>query len=139
MSKAAIIYWSGTGNTETIAKAIYEGMTENGTATELFSVEAAPKDLSGYEKVAFGCPSMGVEVLEEDEFEPYFTGIEDQLAGKKIALFGAYGWGDGEWMRNWAERSKADQAALFDDGFAVQEDAIDNDACVEYGRNFAKS
>ncbi len=138
MTKAAVIYWSGTGNTEAMATAICQGMVENGVETELFSVEAAPKDLADYDKLAFGCPSMGAEVLEEAEFDPYFTEIEAQLSGKKVALFGSYGWGDGEWMRDWVERAKNDQASLFDEGLIVEE-VPDAELCTEYGRSFASA
>lgn len=135
MSKAAVIYWSGTGNTKAMADAITAGMREKGADVELFEVTSAPKDISGYEKIAFGCPSMGAEVLEEGDFDPYFTSIEKSLAGKKVALFGSYGWGDGEWMRNWYDRTKS-LANMYDEGLIVQE-APDEAACKEYGQGFA--
>ncbi len=99
--KTAVIFWSGTGNTETMAQAVAEG-----AGAELFSVSEFKGSVSDYDRIAFGCPSMGDEVLEESEFEPFFTEVEGELSGKKIALFGSYGWGDGEWMRNWVERAK---------------------------------
>ena len=99
--KAAVIYWSGTGNTEQMANAIAEG-----AGAELFSVSDFTGDIADYDRIAFGCSAMGDEVLEESEFEPFFTAIEGALSGKTIALFGSYGWGDGEWMRNWEERAK---------------------------------
>ena len=89
--KIAVIYWSGTGNTEMMAKAVAEG-----AGAELFSVSDFSGNIADYDRLAFGCPAMGSEVLEEDEFEPFFTGIESMLSGKKIALFGSYDWGDGE-------------------------------------------
>ena len=94
--KTAVIYWSGTGNTEAMAKAVADG-----AGAELFSVSASSGDVADYDAVAFGCPAMGAENLEEGEFEPFFEGIESKLSGKKVALFGSYGWGDGEWMRSW--------------------------------------
>lgn len=101
MEKAAVIYWSGTGNTERMAGHIAQGIKEAGAEAEVFTVsEFGSKTLDGYVKLAFGCPSMGAEVLEESEFEPFFAQIEQELSGKKIALFGSYGWGDGEWMRD---------------------------------------
>ncbi len=100
--KTAVIYWSGTGNTETMAEAVAEG-----AGAELFNVSDFSGSIDDYKAVAFGCPAMGAEVLEEAEFEPFFTGIEGQLSGKKTALFGSYGWGNGEWMRTWEERVKA--------------------------------
>ena len=96
--KAAVIYWSGTGNTEQMANAIAEG-----AGAELFSVSDFTGDIADYDRIAFGCSAMGDEVLEESEFEPFFTAIEGALSGKTIALFGSYGWGDGEWMRTWEE------------------------------------
>ena len=103
--KIAVIYWSGTGNTEMMAKAVAEG-----AGAELFSVSDFSGNIADYDRLAFGCPAMGSEVLEEDEFEPFFTGIESMLSGKKIALFGSYGWGDGEWMRTW--ESDCDSAGV---------------------------
>lgn len=136
MSKAAIIFWSGTGNTEEMAQAILKGIRDAGAEVELFEVTSVPSDLGAYEKLAFGCPSMGDEVLEENDFEPYFTAVEKQLSGKKVALFGAYGWGDGEWMRNWVERAKAAGAALMDDGYITNDSPEEADG-VEYGKKFA--
>ena len=100
MSKIAIVYWSGTGNTEAMARLVSEGA---GGQAELFTADAFSPDLAGqYRALAFGCPSMGAEQLEESEFEPMFQAVLPHLSGKDIALFGSYGWGDGEWMRTWA-------------------------------------
>lgn len=113
MSKIAIVYWSGTGNTEAMAQAVTAGATEKGAeAVMMTSAEFDASMMDSYDAVAFGCPSMGVEVLEESEFEPMFSACEAKLSGKKIALFGSYGWGDGEWMRNWEETCRADGAVL---------------------------
>ncbi len=134
--KSAVIYWSGTGNTEMMAKAIAEG-----AGAELFSVSEFSGNIADYDRFAFGCSAMGAEVLEEDEFEPFFSSIEGSLSGKTIALFGSYGWGDGEWMRNWEERVKADGAILFgDEGLIVNETPSDDDLekCREFGENLAK-
>ncbi len=136
MSKAAIIYWSGTGNTKVMAEEIEKGLKEKGIETDIFEVSSAPSALDSYEKVAFGCPSMGAEVLEETAFEPYYSAIEKTLGGKKVALFGSYGWGDGQWMRDWAERAKTAGANLVDDGF-MQNEAPNNDECVAFGKKFA--
>ena len=105
--KTAVIYWSGTGNTEAMAKAVAEG-----AGAELFTVSEFSGSVDDYDAVAFGCPAMGAEMLEEDEFEPFFTEIEGSLSGKKVGLFGSYGWGDGEWMRNWETRVGSDGAVL---------------------------
>lgn len=134
--KTAVIYWSGTGNTEQMASAIAEG-----AGAELFSVSEFSKNINDYDRIAFGCSAMGDEVLEESEFEPFFSGIESSLNGKTIALFGSYGWGDGEWMRNWEERVKADGAVLIDDeGLIVNESPSDDDLakCKILGEKLAK-
>lgn len=113
MSKIAVVYWSGTGNTEAMASAVAEGAKAKGAEVSL--VHCSEFDAAGmdnFDAVAFGCPSMGAEQLEESEFEPMFSSCEAKLSGKKIALFGSYGWGDGEWMRNWEETCQADGAVL---------------------------
>lgn len=102
MSKVAVVYWSGTGNTEAMASFVQEGAKEAGAEVSVFtSSEFNATMLSEYSGIAFGCPCMGQEVLEESEFEPMWDEVKDKLEGKKIVLFGSYGWGDGEWMRNW--------------------------------------
>ncbi len=113
MSKTAVVYWSGTGNTQAMAEAVSEGVKEKGGEADLLT--AAQFDASkmdAYDAVAFGCPAMGAEELEETEFAPMYEGCRAKLSGKKIALFGSYGWGDGEWMRTWEESCKADGAVL---------------------------
>ncbi|HOC33377.1 MAG TPA: flavodoxin [Ruminococcus flavefaciens] len=121
--KTAVIYWSGTGNTEAMAKAVAEGAD-----AELFEVSEFSGNIADYDAIAFGCSAMGAEVLEEDTFEPFFTNIEGSLSGKKVLLFGSYGWGDGEWMRNWYDRTKAAGAELVgDEGFIVNEAPSDDD------------
>ena len=110
MSKVAIVFWSQTGNTETMANCIAEGAGANGTIVSC--AEMTPAKLAEIDVVAFGCPAMGAEQLEESEFEPMFAALEGSLNGKKIALFGSYGWGDGEWMRNWEESCKEAGAVL---------------------------
>ncbi|MBQ5338299.1 MAG: flavodoxin [Oscillospiraceae bacterium] len=121
--KTAVIYWSGTGNTEAMANAVAEG-----AGVDAVSVSDFSGNIEDFDALAFGCPAMGAEVLEEDEFEPFFTGIEGKLSGKKIFLFGSYGWGDGEWMRNWQERVKAAGAELVgDEGYTVNEAPSDED------------
>ena len=104
MSKMAVIYWSMTGNTQAMAEAIAEGAREAGAEVDLFPVDQVTVDQAvEYDKLALGCPAMGAEVLEESEFEPFFTQLEGQLGGHTVALFGSYGWGDGQWMRSWEE------------------------------------
>ena len=123
MKKAAVVYWSGTGNTEQMARAVAEGINAaGGESTLLTASEFEPGMMSDYDAFAFGCPSMGAEQLEESEFEPMFNRIEPMLSGRKIVLFGSYGWGDGEWMRNWRAMCEQDEAEL------ASEPVICNDA-----------
>ena len=113
MSKVAIVYWSGTGNTEAMANAVAEGAKNAGAAVKLYTAaEFSASMLEDFDAIAFGCPSMGAEQLEESEFEPMFTDCESHLRGRKIALFGSYGWGDGEWMRTWEDTCRAAGAGL---------------------------
>mgnify|MGYP004550472057 CR=1 FL=1 len=100
--KTAVIYWSGTGNTEAMANAVAEGMKEAGAEVTLLTPEQVnAADLGSYGAIAFGCPAMGSEVLEEMDFQPMFDGCKNSIGGKRVALFGSYGWGDGQWMRDW--------------------------------------
>ena len=113
MSKVAVVFWSGTGNTEAMAKAVEEGIKGAGAEAVVVAPSAFDASkVSEFDAIAFGCPAMGNEVLEEGEFDPMFTGIESSLSGKKIALFGSYGWGDGQWMRDWVDRCKKAGAVL---------------------------
>ncbi len=113
MSKIAVVYWSGTGNTEAMANAVLEGAKSKGADAVLFtSAEFEVSMMDAYDAVAFGCPAMGNEVLEESEFDPMFSSCESKLSGKKIALFGSYGWGDGAWMREWETNCKQAGAVL---------------------------
>ena len=83
MKKAAVIYWSGTGNTEAMANAVAEGMKGAGAEVSLLSADAvSAADLAGLDAVALGCPAMGSEVLEEDVFEPMFSSCKKQFVGK---------------------------------------------------------
>jgi flavodoxin short chain len=122
MSKIAVVYWSGTGNTEAMASAVAEGAREKGAeATLITAADFSADQVDSYDAIAFGCPSMGAEQLEESEFEPMFTACEGNLQGKNIALFGSFGWGDGEWMRNWEERCSQDGANLASDSVICNE------------------
>ena len=115
MSKIAVVFWSGTGNTETMAGAVAEGA--RGAGAEVEEIQAAyfsADALAGFDAVAFGCPAMGDESLEEDEFEPMFEGVEDELSDKKVGLFGSYDWGTGDWMDAWRERTEEDGAEVVD-------------------------
>ena len=138
MSKIAVVYWSGTGNTEAMAKAVLEGAKEKGAEVVLLTPDEFDVSMmDSYDAIAFGCPAMGAENLEESEFEPMFTEVEGSLSGKKIALFGSYGWGDGKWMRDWAEDATAKGARLYDEGLIVN-GAPSGSECKDYGAGFAK-
>ena len=128
MSKVAVVFWSGTGNTESMADAVAQGARGAGASVDVLgpSVFDASK-VAAYDGIAFGCPAMGAEVLEEDEFEPMFQDVKGALSGKAIALFGSYGWGDGEWMRNWEDDCKAAGANLVVESVMANE-APDDDA-----------
>ena len=134
--KTAVIFWSGTGNTEAMAQAVAES-----AGAELFSVSDFSGNIEDYDAIAFGCPAMGAEVLEENEFEPFFANIENKLNGKKIALFGSYDWGDGEWMRNWEDRVKSDGAVIVGgEGLIANNTPTDDDLakCAEFGKMLVK-
>ncbi len=140
MSKVAVVYWSGTGNTEIMAQKVFDGAKAAGAEAEIYqAADFSPEMMDRFDAIAFGCPSMGNEQLEESEFEPMFTACEPKLAGKKIALFGSYGWGDGEWMRNWDENCRAAGAVMACD-FVICNESPDADAeaaCEAMGRALA--
>jgi len=140
MSKVAVVFWSGTGNTEAMANSVIAGIEEAGARAEIVPVSAFDTvKIDEYDAVAFGCPSMGAEQLEEGEFEPMFSSLDSKLFGKKIALFGSYGWGDGEWMRNWEEQCKNLGAVLASD-FVICNGEPDDSAkaaCEALGRALA--
>lgn len=140
MNKVAIVYWSGTGNTETMANFVVQGAKSAGAEVTVFTAaEFDGKLMDDFQAVAFGCPSMGAEQLEEEEFEPMFLGCEPKLSGKKIGLFGSYGWGDGEWMRNWEETCKNDGAVLVASGVICNEspDKTAENECISLGKALA--
>jgi flavodoxin short chain len=107
MAKIAVVYWSETGNTEQMAEGVAEGIRSAGSEVALVpAADFDPATCGNYDAIAFGCPAMGTEVLEEDVFEPMYERAEPYLSGKKIALFGSYDWGDGGWMREWVDRAE---------------------------------
>lgn len=123
MSKIAVVYWSGTGNTEAMANKVADGAKSAGAEVDVMtSAEFDAGKVADYDAIAFGCPAMGSEQLEEDEFEPMFSSCKAALKGKRIALFGSYGWGDGEWMRDWTKRTALSGAKLVEtEGFMINE------------------
>lgn len=143
MSKIVVAYWSQTGNTEAMANAIGDGIAAAGAEAQVVRVsDIAASDLADMPVFALGCPAMGAEVLEEDEMEPFVTEVEAFAAGKKIAIFGSYGWGDGEWMRDWETRMTAAGAILIGgEGLIINEmpDADGINKCVEFGKQIAQA
>jgi len=140
MADVLLVFWSGTGNTEIMAEKIKEGIEKAGLSVDYKTVDqASPNDVSSFDKIIFGCPSMGVENLEEDEFEPFFDQVERNLSGKKVALFGSYGWGEGEWMDAWQTRVSDSGAILYDEGFKINStpSSDEEETCIQFGEGFA--
>ncbi len=141
MNKLAVIFWSGTGNTESMANYIAQGCDAAGGAATLIPFAEATTDVfSAYDVFAFGCPSMGAEQLEECDVEPTFSALEGSLNGKKVALFGSYGWGDGQWMRDWCERTAGAGATLAQEEGCMANDAPNDEAeeaCRSLGATLA--
>ena len=135
-----IVYWSGTGNTESMASAVADGVKAAGAAAEVLPVAEAGASVLESDVLLLGCPAMGAEELEESEFEPFFASIEGGLQGKKVGLFGSYDWGDGEWMRTWQTRAEAAGAVLIADGVIAhnEPDAEAVAACESLGRTAAE-
>lgn len=142
MGKIVIVYWSGTGNTEAMAGAILEGAKLQNSDTKSFNVSQISADeAANYDTLILGCPAMGAEVLEEAEFEPFFTDLESKLNGKNVALFGSFGWGDGEWMRIWEKRvTDAGGKLINGEGLMIHETPDDEGLakCREFGEIAAK-
>ena len=137
MSKVAVVYWSSTGNTEAMANAVADGIREKGGEAVLHTSEDYDgSKVAEYDAIAFGCPAMGDEELEDSVFQPVFEACEPKLAGKKVALFGSYGWGDGDWMRSWEEKCQNDGVALAVDSVICNEEPDDEAqaACIELGK-----
>lgn len=141
MKKIAVVFWSGTGNTEAMASAVADGAKAKGADVTVFTAsQFNASKLDAFDAVAFGCPAMGAEVLEESEFAPMFEDCKAKLSGKKIALFGSYGWGDGEWMRSWEKDCDDAGISLVCESITCCE-APDDDvlaACQAMGRKLAE-
>ena len=140
MSKIQVVYWTQSGNTQAMAEAVGRGIEAAGKEAEVVDVSTADMDaLKASSVFAMGCPAMGAEVLEEGEMEPFVEEVEGFAAGKKIALFGSYGWGDGQWMLDWADRVRAAGAQLCADPVTVNEAPQDSelDECRALGRALA--
>jgi flavodoxin short chain len=141
MKKVLISYWSGTGNTEAMAKEVARGVTEAGGEAILKSAgQTTAETVKSVEALAFGCPAMGAEVLEEGEMEPLINGLgKGELGAKALGLFGSYDWGDGQWMRDWVDRMKALGAQVDGEGIIAHlaPEAADLVKCYELGKKLA--
>ena len=141
MSKVNVVFWSQSGNTESMANAVGAGVTAaGGEANVVYVGDASIDELKNAKAFALGCPAMGAEVLEEGEMEPFVTDLEGFVSGKTIGLFGSYGWGDGQWMRDWVDRMIAAGATVVGgEGVICQEapDGAAEEACKELGRALA--
>ena len=141
MSKIAVVFWSGTGNTERMAELVAQGIREGGKAADVLPADAvSPADLKDLPVFALGCPSMGAEQLEESVMEGFVTEVEAFASGKTIGLFGSYGWGDGQWMRDWVERMQGAGAVVSGGEEAICKEAPDGDgeaACILLGKKLA--
>ena len=142
MNRVNIIYWSGTGNTEKMAEAVAKGARDEGAEVKVIPVsQATIEDVESVQCLAFGCPAMGNEELEESEMRPFMDIANNAINGKKVVLFGSYEWADGEWMRTWQEEIENTGARLLADGFAAydnpDEDAVSE--CISLGKELARA
>ena len=141
MGKISVVYWSQSGNTLAMAEAIGKGITDGGAQAEVVNVSSCQvSDLDSEEVFALGCPAMGAEVLEESEMEPFVAELEGNVKGKKIALFGSYGWGDGQWMRDWEERMTSAGATVVNGEGLICQESPDGDViseCESLGKQLA--
>ena len=141
MGKIAVVFWSGTGNTEAMAEAVVNGVKSVTDDVDVFQVDEFSVDkMSAYAGFLFGCPAMGDEVLEEDSFEPFFAQAEEKIDGVPVGLFGSYGWGGGAWMEAWVDRAKEAGAKLI--GSVIAENSPDDEAianCEKLGKDLANA
>jgi flavodoxin short chain len=140
MSKVLVVYWSGTGNTESMANQIKDGLASTGLEAIIKPVDEVSSDYAlTFDKIAFGCSSMGVESLEEEIFAPFFESVLGGLSGKKVAIFGSYGWGDGAWLITWGETIVNNGGLLFESGLKVLTTPGEDEEkeCFDFGKRFA--
>ena len=140
--KVKVIYWSGTGHTEKMAQKIAEGAKAEGAEVDLLNVaNASIDDVKETDYLAFGCPAMGAEELEEEEMRPFMDEANPLLSGKHVVLFGSYEWADGEWMKTWQEEVEGTGAKLVADGFAAYDDPDEDalDECFQLGKDLARA
>ena len=142
MAKVAVVFWSGSGNTEAMANAVMEGVVKGGAEGELIRVGDFSADrIADYDGILMGCPACGTEELDEGEFEPFFAEAESQLKDVKVGLFGSYGWGGGAFMETWTQRTKDAGATMVADGVTCENEP-DEDAlvrCTDLGVAMARA
>lgn len=137
-----IIYFSQTGNTEKMANLILQGIELEGKKVELMEVSSvSSEDVKNEEIIILGCSAYGAEELDESEMEPFVKSLEGQIQGKKVALFGSWGWGNGEWMKEWEKRMESYGGILISEGLTVQEspESENEERCIDFGKLIAKS
>ena len=143
MDKIYVIFWTMGGNTQAMAEAVADGIRKAGKEAEVAFVGTVSADtLKDASAFALGCPAMGAEVLEESVMEPFVMEVEGFAAGKKIALFGSYGWGSGQWLEDWCARCKEDGAVMQEEPGVMANEAPDDDAiaaCNALGAKLAGS
>lgn len=142
MNKIAVVFWTGTGNTELMANEVAAGAREAGAEVSVFNTSAFKVESANeFDKFALGCPAMGAEELEDSEFQPMYDQLKKQISGKKVVLFGSYGWGGGEWMNPWKEDAANAGLVLADDPLAIEGSPDDdgNAKCHELGKVLALS
>ena len=142
MDKVAVIYWSGTGNTEMMAKYIADGVKAAGGEADVFSVsDFSQNQLAEYGRYALGCPAMGAEELEDSEFQPFYEAVKPSLSGKKVVLFGSYGWGGGEWMNPWKADAEAAGLVLVAEPLAIENapDGSGKTECENLGKTLLQA
>lgn len=144
MAKVALIYWSGTGNTTVMKDLVVEGIKSAGGPVDVYMPwDFKPEQMADYTHFAFGCPAMGDEQLETEDFQPLWDDINPDFKDKNIVLFGSYNWNNGEWMDYWGQEAVQAGANLVADGLPVL-DAPDSgsdeaDACIKLGQAIAKA
>lgn len=132
MSNIQVVFWSQSGNTEAMANAVADGIRKAGKEADVVFVgDASIDELKSAKIFALGCPAMGAEVLEEGEMEPFVSDLEMSVSGKTIGLFGSYGWGDGQWMRDWVDRMTSAGATVVDGEGVICMGAPDADATAQ--------
>lgn len=136
-----IIYWSGTGNTEKMAKYIGSGIEKGGKPVSVKQVyDVRNAEVEEASLLVLGCPSMGCEELEDLEMAPFIESLEGKIAGRKVALFGSYGWGSGEWMENFKKQMEGYDAKVVMEPLIINEftSGQDEAICESYGEALAR-